>query len=547
MKNKISSIQIVRAVIQLIAFITVPALFNTIFSSIGEIISSIADGNFVLLDNLGRLVLILGVFLMTVVWGRFFCGFICSFGAMQDLLNSIGKLIPFKIKVPEKADKWLKLLKYAVLAFVAVGVWGFSVTGDIIWSPWTVFGIYSSLSSWSSLKYFLTLGGTLLLFIIIGSLFIERFFCRYLCPLGALFSLVSRFRIYSLKRKPDKCGNCKLCTSKCSMGVPLYKYDGVRSGECINCMKCTSVCPNENISAETLPAISGTVAATAVAGLYYAGVLTSVPDTAAVSELPFQNTSEDATNTIYADGTYKGSGEGFRGDIDVTVIVENGVITDITVDSYKDDKEFFQKAKSSVISAIISSQITDVDAVSGATFSSNGIINAVKNALGEEIAEVTEPTPEQTKKHTKHTESATETAEPVTEEVTGSGTEAPEETITSDENSIASETSGQFADGVYTGTGNGFRGATNVTVTVENGVITDITVNSYSDDEQFFSRAESGVISSIINSQSTDVDAVSGATFSSNGIKEAVADALGIEFTNPNRTQQKGHGGRHSH
>ena len=547
MKNKISSIQIVRAVIQLIAFITVPALFITIFSSIGEIISSIADGSFVLLDNLGRLVLILGVFLMTVVWGRFFCGFICSFGAMQDLLNSIGKLIPFKIKVPEKADKWLKLLKYAVLAFVAVGVWGFSVTGDIIWSPWTVFGIYSSLSSWSSLKYFLTLGGTLLLFIIIGSLFIERFFCRYLCPLGALFSLVSRFRIYSLKRKPDKCGNCKLCTSKCSMGVPLYKYDGVRSGECINCMKCTSVCPNENISAETLPAISGTVAATAVAGLYYAGVLTSVPDTAAVSELPFQNTSEDATNTIYADGTYKGSGEGFRGDIDVTVIVENGVITDITVDSYKDDKEFFQKAKSSVISAIISSQITDVDAVSGATFSSNGIINAVKNALGEEIAEVTEPTAEQTKKHTKHTESATETAEPVTEEVTGSGTEAPEETITSDENSIASETSGQFADGVYTGTGNGFRGATNVTVTVENGVITDITVNSYSDDEQFFSRAESGVISSIINSQSTDVDAVSGATFSSNGIKEAVADALGIEFTNPNRTQQKGHGGRHSH
>ena len=76
---------------------------------------------------------------------------------------------------------------------------------------------------------------------------------------------------------------------------------------------------------------------------------------------------------------------------------------------------------------------------------------------------------------------------------------------------------GQFADGVYTGTGNGFRGATNVTVTVENGEITDITVNSYNDDQQFFSRAESGVISAIIKSQSTDVDAVSGATFSSNG------------------------------
>ena len=141
MKKKISPLQIVRAVIQLIAFLTVPALFITIFSSIGGIITSIAGGSFVLLDNLGRLVLILGVFLITLVWGRFFCGFICSFGAMQDLLNSIGKLIPFKVKVPEKADKWLKLLKYAVLAFVAVGVWGFSVIGDTVWSPWTVFGI----------------------------------------------------------------------------------------------------------------------------------------------------------------------------------------------------------------------------------------------------------------------------------------------------------------------------------------------------------------------------------------------------------------------
>ena len=539
MKKKISPIQIVRAVIQLIAFLTVPALFITIFSSIGEIISSIAGGSFVLLDNLGRLVLILGVFLITLVWGRFFCGFICSFGAMQDLLNSIGKLIPFKVKVPEKADKWLKLLKYVVLAFVAVGVWGFSVTGDTVWSPWAVFGIYSSLSGWSSLKYFLTLGGALLLLIIIGSLFIERFFCRYLCPLGALFSLVSRFRLYSLNRKPEKCGNCKLCTAKCSMGVPLYKYDEVRSGECINCMKCTSICPNENISAETLPAISGTVAATAVAGLYYAGVLTSVPDTAAVSELPFQNTSEDATNTIYADGTYKGSGEGFRGDIDVTVTVENGVITDITVDSYKDDKEFFQKAKSSVISGIIKSQSTDVDAVSGATFSSNGIIEAVKNALGEKISAVTEQATEQSKKPKKQSETTTEAFESTTETTT--------ESVTSDNNNTAADTAGQFADGVYTGTGNGFRGATNVTVTVENGEITDITVNSYSDDEQFFSRAENGVISSIIKSQSTDVDAVSGATFSSNGIIEAVADALGIEFTNPNSTQQRGHGGRHSH
>lgn len=528
MKKKIHPLQIVRAVIQLIAFLTVPALFITIFSSIGSMITSIIGGSFAITENVGSIILVVGILFLTLVRGRFFCGFICSFGAMQDLLNAIGKLIPFKVRISEKADKWLKYLKYAVLAFVAVGVWGFSVTGNTVWSPWTVFGIYSSLSGWSSLKYFLTLGGILLLLIIIGSLFIERFFCRYLCPLGALFSIVSRFRIYSINRKTDKCGNCKLCTSQCSMGIPLYKYDEVCSGECINCMKCTSVCHNENISAETLPSISGTVAVTAIAGLYYAGVLTNIPDTAEKVELQEYQT-EAETKGIYTDGTYKGIGTGFRGKTEVTVNVESGVITDITIDSYKDDEEFFERAKSGIISAIITSQSTDVDAVSGATFSSNGIINAVKNALGEEIEEVTESVTEEE----KHRETTTPQTEATTEDEI------------STENDVPVQSESQYVDGVYTGTGNGFREATNVTVTVENGEITDITINSYQDDEQFFSRAENEVISAIIQSQSTDVDAVSGATFSSNGIKEAVADALGIEFTNPNSTQQRSHGGRH--
>ncbi|EWM54229.1 FMN-binding protein [Ruminococcus flavefaciens] len=90
----------------------------------------------------------------------------------------------------------------------------------------------------------------------------------------------------------------------------------------------------------------------------------------------------------------------------------------------------------------------------------------------------------------------------------------------------------------------GFRGETKVTVTVENGEITDISIDSYKDDQQFFSRAENSVISEILGFQSVDVDAVSGATFSSNGIKEAVANALGMEFTNPNSTADKNHGGR---
>ena len=461
MNKKISPVQIVRTVIQLTAFITAPALFVTIFSSIGELITTIANDSFVLADNFGRIVLILGTFLITLVWGRFFCGFICSFGAMQDLFNAAGKLIPFKVKIPEKADRYLKFLKYAVLAFTLFSICGFSFTEDPLWNPWTVFGIYSSLSGWSSIKYFLTLGGALLLLIITGSLFIERFFCRYFCPLGALFSIISHFRVYSIKRRPEKCGNCRLCTTRCSMGIPLYRYDEVCSGECINCMKCTSACPNENISADTLPAISGTVAVTAVAGLYFAGVLTDIPDAVEENTVGIQNN----TGTVgFTDDNISADGD---------IVTDNGIFTD---------------------NSIVTDNSTDTD---------DSIVTDNDIFTDDDI---------------------------------------------SDDSSTVTDTSGKFADGVYTGTGNGFRGATSVTVTVENGEITDITIDSYKDDNEFFQRAKSGVISAIIRSQSTDVDAVSGATFSSNGIKEAVANALGIEFDNPNSTQQNGHGGsRHSH
>ncbi|WP_019677974.1 4Fe-4S binding protein [Ruminococcus flavefaciens] len=96
MRKRLHPVQIVRAFIQLISLVTVPVLFITIFSSIGSVIMSITDGSLVFTDNLGRIILVVGVFLAPLVWGRYFCGFICSFGAMQDLLNAARKLMPFR-------------------------------------------------------------------------------------------------------------------------------------------------------------------------------------------------------------------------------------------------------------------------------------------------------------------------------------------------------------------------------------------------------------------------------------------------------------------
>ena len=530
-KSKIPPIAIARAAVQLVAFILVPGLFISVFSALGAIWKSILSSTFRFDEQAANILLLAVVFIVTAVWGRFFCGFICSFGAMQDLLWFGGRHLPFRPVFSQKVDRVLKYLKYAVLLFIVIGVWTFGITGDTVWSPWTIFGMYAS--PWKgvpSQAMFLSVGGLLLLLTIIGSLLIERFFCKYLCPLGALFTLASHFRVFKLKRDSASCsGSCRVCSRKCSMSIPLYQYDKVRSGECIDCMKCTTACARGNINAEPVAAVSGTLAAAAIAGVSFVGTLPIISTTSAVSADPNESATaaiETATQAgKFKNGSYVGYGTGFRGSIEVTVLVSDGAISEIAVNHSSDDSEFFAQAEQKVIPAIIAAQDTNVATVSGATFSSQGIIDAVADALGTQLTAA----------------AVTETKQPSTAAAAEPTTEVTEETTQS------SQSNGTFTDGVYSGSGTGFRGTTDVSVTVEGGKIADITINSYQDDEQFFSRAQSGVISEILAAQDTNVATVSGATFSSNSIIEAVSNALGKEFTNPNSTMSRGHDHGHSH
>lgn len=491
-KKKTAPVKILRRAIQVISFLLLPGLFTSIFYAMKEIYVSILSGTFSLGNMAPALWLFFGSILITMLAGRFFCGFLCSFGVMGDLLWFLSqKTIKLKWRINENADTWLKRLKYLVLAGILLGVWTWNPGKiDSMASPWTVFGIYSKIGSWSSFKYLFTAGGLFLLLIMIGSLFVERFFCRYLCPLGAVFAITSRFRLIRIIKNRKKCGSCNLCTKKCSMGIPLYQYDEVTSGECIQCFQCTAHCPRKNARSNAAPLAVSAVSTAAMFGLVYAGNVQAdmqTKDAPAAVIVP-------AETGNYIDGTYTGTGSGFRGETKTSVTVENGNITDITILSYDDDDEYFNRAKDVILSAIMQNQDTQVDAVTGATFSSNGIMDSVADALN--IIKEEDPV-----------ESPVQNAE--------------------------------YEDGTYTGKGYGFRGETEVSVTVENGKITDITITSYKDDKDFFERARESVTQEIIQNQSVNVDAVSSATFSSNGIMEAAADALGVPYTNPNNDMRK--------
>lgn len=196
------------------------------------------------------------------------------------------------------------------------------------------------------------------------------------------------------------------------------------------------------------------------------------------------------------DGVYKGTGTGFAGDITVSVQIQDKKIVSIDIIRFSDDEAFFSRAKA-VIDIIIEGQTLDVDTVSGATFSSRGIINAVKNAL----------TGEKDSNETGQAQSGGAAAAGRTTSVTT--VEEPD----------------SYIDGIYYGIGTGFGGPLKVKVEISGGKITLIQIVENSDGSSYISKA-SAVISSILSKQSTNVDTVSGATYSSVGIIQAVRNAL---------------------
>lgn len=234
--------------------------------------------------------------------------------------------------------------------------------------------------------------------------------------------------------------------------------------------------------------------------------------TAATAETTKKNTTKKGKKgTIdVKDGTYKGSANGYGGKVTVNVTVSKKTMTAIDVVSAPGETDsFFQRAKG-VIDEMLTAQSTDVDVVSGATYSSNGIIGAVKNALF-------------------GTESNNATA--AAANAGNAGGSAPSVSKVSE--------SGTWKDGTYTGSGKGFGGTISVKVTVKNGKISAIDVTSASGETaSYFSKAK-GIIPKMISGQTTNVDAASGATYSSNGIITAVRNALSKAETGKSSTKKK--------
>ncbi|MBR5949686.1 MAG: 4Fe-4S binding protein [Clostridia bacterium] len=237
-----------RAAIQFFFFIAMPGAFVAGFNGIKSIFESIHSGAPIEMNSFIWALILVSAF--TVVFSRFFCGYICAFGSFGDFIHWLSGIIQKKLfkrekqfELPEKASKILRLLKYLNLAFIVIFVF-FGLYSKLRGTnAWDVFSIFSSLSFKLG---GLTVGIILFIAVIVLMAIKERGFCQFLCPLGAFFSLLPMLGI--LRRDKEGCiKNCEICRKNCPVSLKLEE-DGFNSGECVGCDKCAAACPRGNLA-----------------------------------------------------------------------------------------------------------------------------------------------------------------------------------------------------------------------------------------------------------------------------------------------------------
>lgn len=249
-KRKMKTVHVwLRFGIQAVCFILFPAAFTEAFSGIRYIFAQIGAGSRIELNSFVAALLVLCVY--TVVFGRFFCGFACAFGSLGDWVHAVFAWVCRKLKkkparFPRKLTAALSRVKYGVLAVLVL----FSFLGVISSlhgaSPWEVFSLFAAgnfdLSGHAA-------GIVILIAILIGMCMQERFFCRFLCPLGALFSVLPVLPFFSLRRKRENCiPNCRACTSGCPSEIELSGQSSWKNADdCFQCQKCADACPRGNV------------------------------------------------------------------------------------------------------------------------------------------------------------------------------------------------------------------------------------------------------------------------------------------------------------
>ncbi len=190
---------------------------------------------------------IFGVFVLvsTVLWGRLYCGRICAFGALTQLMDAV---VPAKLRVdvPTRIEQRAAWIKYAMLVFVVAY---FLVTRNLLVyqyvEPFWMFSLFGTTTMWIGL-------GVLL----VATVFVRNLYCRFLCPVGAMLGVISTLTVFKIKRWSE-CRTCKICEKTCEWGAirgpVIVKTECVRCDDCERLYMDQKKCPHWLIQLKVRP------------------------------------------------------------------------------------------------------------------------------------------------------------------------------------------------------------------------------------------------------------------------------------------------------
>jgi len=214
------------------------------FGGVVSIYQVVTAGTFVKKVHESAFVLMGLGLLVALFFGPVFCGWICPLGSVQEWVGKLGKRINkkrYNRYVPKKLDTYLRYLRYLVLGWV---IYMTAATGTLIFAEYDPY--YTLFNLWTEE---VALSGIIILaLVLLLSLVVERPFCKYACPYGALLGIFNLFRIFPIKRVAPTCIDCKACDRVCPMNITVSTASKVKDHQCITCMKCTSdqSCPVQN-------------------------------------------------------------------------------------------------------------------------------------------------------------------------------------------------------------------------------------------------------------------------------------------------------------
>lgn len=243
----------VRFAVQIAFFILAPGVFSSALNGVKYLMAQI--GAVQAIEPTSFVLVLIGVIAYTVVFGRFFCGYACAFGTMGDVLFALATPLRRTLHVPTlqthpRLLACLQPLKLLILLGVCALCFAGAWDAVASWDPWAVFGKLTSGSGWEGIA---KKGVAILIVIMILQALFERSFCRFLCPMGALFSLLPILPFSQFNRRREACGKrCNRCRDSCP--VDIHPDQGsFHAGECIACGRCAVGCPLSNVNLVFIP------------------------------------------------------------------------------------------------------------------------------------------------------------------------------------------------------------------------------------------------------------------------------------------------------